>query len=175
WRLADAGRPVHDGPSSEWLGLAGRAFAAAAIALTAADSVLEAAARPVAVLLLLGVAVVGLRGGTLPPRAALLLAGLVVLLLAAAAVVLAVIPVERPVVEVRPEGGLLGAGTAAAFLLILFPVPRPGTVPALRPALLRIGVSALAAASLGTGVLLLAGPTVLAATSTPSDPVGEER
>ncbi|PPH08390.1 hypothetical protein C5C36_16300 [Rathayibacter sp. AY1G1] len=165
--VADAGRTVHDGPSSEWLGIVGRAFASAALALTAAQSVLGGAARPLAVLLLVAVALFGLRGGRLPARPVLLLVGAVVVLLAAAAVIVLVSPPDPAPLDPLRDGGPLGAGTAAALLLILLPTSRSGAVTALRPALLRIGIATAAAAALGTGLLLAAGPEVLASSETP--------
>lgn len=164
--LADSGRDVHDGPTGEWLSLAGRALAASAIALTAADSVLGASARPVAVLLLVVVAVFVLRGGRLPAGLALALGGLVVLLLVAAAIVVAVSPHDTPASEVI-VGGPEGAATAAAFLLLLFPQAAVGTRGVARRSLVVTAVTAVVAAALGAGLLLLVGPQALAEATTP--------
>ncbi|MCJ1701086.1 hypothetical protein MT356_15320 [Rathayibacter festucae] len=159
--VADSGREVHDGPTGEWLGLAGRALAASALALTAADSIVGASARPVAVLLIVGTTLFVLRGGAVPPGLARLLLGLVLLLLLASAVIVALAePVATPSETVI--GGAEGAGTAAALLLVLFAPASPGETPTLGRSLLGIGVTALVAALIGVGLLLLVGPQELA-------------
>ncbi|NRG41709.1 hypothetical protein HRK28_12375 [Rathayibacter sp. VKM Ac-2835] len=159
--VADSGREVHDGPTGEWLGLAGRALAASAVALTAADSVVGASARPVAVLLIVGTTLFVLRGGVLPPGLARVLLGLVLLLLLASAVILALAhPVATPSETVI--GGAEGSVTAAALLLLLFAPAQTGETPALRRSLPAIGVTALVAALIGSGLLLLVGPQELA-------------
>jgi APA family basic amino acid/polyamine antiporter len=164
--IADSGREVRDGPTGEWLALAGRALGASALALTAADHVLGAAARPAAVLLLVAVTVFVLRGGVLRPALARVLGVLVLLLLAAAAVIVLVTP---PVVPPSDTviGGAEGATTAAAYALLLFP-PAPAGAPVRpRSVLVTTAVVALAAAALGAGLLLVLGPAALAETPTP--------
>ena len=164
--VADSGREVLVGPTGEWLALAGRALGASALALTAADHVLGAAARPVAVLLLVAVTVFVLRGGVVRPALARALGVLVLLLLAAAAVTVLVTPsVVAPSDTVI--GGAEGATTAAAYALLLVAPPASGARVRLRSALVTTGAVALAASALGAGLLLLVGPAVLAATPTP--------
>ncbi|NQX06431.1 hypothetical protein HQQ82_16605 [Rathayibacter sp. VKM Ac-2856] len=159
--VADSGREIHDGPTAEWLALAGRALAASAVALTAADSIVGASARPVAVLLIVGATLFVLRGGALPPGLARILLGVVLLLLLASAVIVALaapaaIPSETVV------GGPEGVGTAAALLLVLFAPASPGETPTLGRSLLGIGVTTAVAALVGVGLLLLVGPQELA-------------
>ncbi|KQQ03978.1 hypothetical protein ASG06_11070 [Rathayibacter sp. Leaf185] len=163
--VADAGREVQDGPTGAWLRLAGRALASAAIALTAAESVLGASARPVAILLLVAVTLFVVRGGVLRPRLAVTLGALVGLLLAAAVVIVLLAP---PVVRSSDLilGGPEGAVTAAAYLLLLV-VPAAQQATSTRRSLLRLAVAALVAAAVGTGLLLLVGPEALAASATP--------
>ncbi|QHC58085.1 hypothetical protein [Rathayibacter sp. VKM Ac-2760] len=159
--LAESGREIHDGPTGEWLGLAGRALAASAVALTAADSIVGASARPLAVLLIVGATLFVLRGGLVPPALARLLLGLVLLLLLAAAVIVALAQpaaTESATVIGGPEGSL----TAAALLLFLFAPATPGEAPTLRRSLLGLGITVVVAALLGAGLLLVAGPRELA-------------
>ena len=164
--VADSGREQHDGPTAQWLALAGRALGASALALTAADSVLGASARPVAVLVLVAVTVFVLRGGVVRAGLARGLGALVVLLLVAAAVIVAVAPPVLAESDVRP-GGVEGTASAAALALLLFAPPTSGALMRLRPALVSTGVVALVAGALGAGLLLLVGPAVLAGTATP--------
>lgn len=163
--IADSEGEVRDGPTGEWLALAGRAFAAAALALTAADSVLGAGGRPLAVLLLSIAALFVLRGGRIPERPAAVLGAIVLLLLAVAAVVVALS--APPAAAAAPDvvvGGPAGAATAAAFLLVLFP---PMTGDPVGRSAIRIAVVAVAAGAVGSGLLLLVGPQALAEATTP--------
>ncbi|SMH46485.1 hypothetical protein SAMN06295885_2767 [Rathayibacter oskolensis] len=164
--LADARGEVHDGPTAEWLGVAGRSLGASAIALTAADSVVDASARPVAVLLLVLITLFVLRGGVLRPRFAALLGGLVVLLLLAAAVIVLLSPPVTPASEVI-IGGPEGTATAAAFLLFLFAPTVSGDTPTVARGILGVVVTAVTAALVGAGLLLLIGPGALAEATTP--------
>ncbi|WKK70901.1 hypothetical protein Q0F99_14310 [Rathayibacter oskolensis] len=163
--VADAGREVRDGPTGEWLGLAGRALASAAVALTAAESVLGATARPVAILLLLAVTLFVVRGGVLRPRLAVTLGALVGLLLAAAVVVVLLSP-PAPAPTDLILGGPEGSVTAAAYLLFLVAPPSGGQA-STRRSLVRLAVTGVVAALVGTGLLMLVGPEALAAAATP--------
>ncbi|MWV49298.1 hypothetical protein GRS96_08410 [Rathayibacter sp. VKM Ac-2803] len=162
--LADAGRAAEDGPTGEWLGLAGRALGSAALALTAAESVVGASARPVAILLLVAVTLFVVRGGVLRQRLAVTLGALVGLLLLAAVVIVLVTPPSAASSDLI-LGGPEGAVSAAAFLLLLFPTAAPGSRTG--GSLIRIAVTAVLAALIGTGLLLLVGPGTLAAAAAP--------
>ena len=164
--IDDSGREIRDGPTGEWLSLAGRALAASAIALTAADSVLGASARPVAVVLIVLVTLFVVRGGRIPAPSAAVLGGLVALLLLAAAIVLAVSPPAAPASDVI-VGGADCAGTAAALLLLLFPRAAIGSIDGVRRPILRITVIVVVAGAVGAGLLVLVGPQALAEATAP--------